>query len=57
VTAKTREQLVPNSHRIDGELVRADEESATLATEGGEVEVPYEQVKAARTVFEWGAKK
>jgi ribosome maturation factor RimP len=37
-----------------GALVSADAEAFTIATEGGELRVPYSDVASARTVFEWG---
>ncbi len=37
-----------------GELVSADAEAFTIATDGGELRVPYRNVASARTVFEWG---
>ncbi len=40
------------AHR--GELVSADAEAFTIATDGGELRVPYANVASARTVFEWG---
>lgn len=57
VTVKTRERLVPDSHRIDGGIRQAGDEAVTIVTESGdEVDVPYDQIKSARTVFEWGAR-
>ena len=56
VTVKTREQLVSSSHRIDGVIERADETAVLVQTDETEVTVPYEQIKSARTVFEWGAR-
>ena len=50
---KTREKLVGDSHRIDGTIGQAAEAAVTLVTDKGEVEVPYEAIKSARTVFEW----
>lgn len=41
-----------NAHR--GALVSADAEAFTIATDGGELRVPYGNVASARTVFEWG---
>lgn len=52
-TVKTREKLFGDSHRIDGVIAKAAEDSITLETEKGSVEVPYEAIKSARTVFEW----
>jgi ribosome maturation factor RimP len=37
-----------------GALVSADAEAFTIATDGGELRVPYGNVASARTVFEWG---
>ena len=37
-----------------GALVSADAEAIVVATDGGELRVPYENVSSARTVFEWG---
>lgn len=54
VTIKTTEKLMEGSHRIDGRLVSASEDRATVETEVGEkVEVPLASVRSARTVFEW----
>ena len=57
VTIKTRERLVEGSHRIDGTIRDAGESEVTIETDrDGDVNVPYEQIKSARTVFEWGAR-
>jgi ribosome maturation factor RimP len=53
VVIKTRERLFENSHRIDGVIAEATEDQATVKTQTGQVSVPYEQIKSARTVFEW----
>ncbi|MGH2729055.1 MAG: ribosome maturation factor RimP [Actinomycetota bacterium] len=53
VVVKTKDLLVGESHRIDGVVVDAGRESVRLSTAGGEVEVPYQEIKSARTVFEW----
>jgi ribosome maturation factor RimP len=37
-----------------GALVSADAEAFTIATDGGELRVPYGDVASARTVFDWG---
>lgn len=54
VVVKTTTQFVPNSNRIEGTLEDADDRAARIALDGGTVEVPYDQIKSARTVFEWG---
>jgi ribosome maturation factor RimP len=50
---KTRERLLPESHRIEGVIAAASEESVRLETGSGEVDVPYGQLRSARTIFEW----
>jgi ribosome maturation factor RimP len=40
---------------FEGALVSADAEAIVIASDGGELRVPYEDVASARTVFEWGA--
>ena len=39
----------------EGALVSADAEAIGIASDGGELRVPYADVASARTVFEWGA--
>ena len=41
----------------DGALVSADAEAIVLATDGGELRVPYPDIVSARTVFDWSAEK
>ena len=53
VIVKTSEILVGNSHRIDGTIVEAKETAVIVEVAGGKVEVPYDSIKSARTVFEW----
>jgi ribosome maturation factor RimP len=54
VIVKTRSRMVGDSHRVDGTILEARDESVTLRTDQQEeVDVPYEEVKSARTVFEW----
>jgi ribosome maturation factor RimP len=50
---KTREKLTPESHRIEGVIAEATEDCVRLDTGKAEVEVPYEQLRSARTIFEW----
>lgn len=38
-----------------GALVSADAEAIVIATDDGELRVPYPNVASARTVFEWGS--
>ncbi len=53
VTVKTKERLVGNSHRIDGVIVGTRAEEIVIRVAENEVEVPLDQVRWARTVFEW----
>jgi ribosome maturation factor RimP len=39
---------------LEGALVSADAEAIVLASDGGELRVPYADIASARTVFEWG---
>lgn len=43
-----------NLRRLKGELTAADDRSVTVATDGGDHTVSYEQIAKAKTVFEWG---
>ncbi len=56
VVVKTRERLASESHRLEGTIEAADDEKLLLRTEDGQagvMELPYESIKSARTVFEW----
>jgi len=54
VIVKTKSRMVGDSHRVDGTILEAGDDSVTLRTDQqAEVDVPYEEVKSARTVFEW----
>ena len=39
---------------LEGALVSADAEAIAIASEGGELRVPYADIESARTVVEWG---
>ena len=53
VVVKTREKLLGDSHRIDGVIVGAEEAVVVIAAADRKVDVPYESIRSARTVFEW----
>lgn len=53
VIVKTKDRLFANSHRIDGEIAEAGAENVQIVVNGDAVEVPYDAIKSARTVFEW----
>jgi len=38
-----------------GALISADAEAIVIATDGGELRVPYEEIASARTVADWDA--
>lgn len=51
---KTTEILAGNSHRLEGTIGEAGPDHVVLDLgEAGTVEVPYERIKSAKTVFEW----
>jgi ribosome maturation factor RimP len=50
---KTHEVVGGNTHRLDGIIAAADDSAVTIDTAAGPVAVPYEQVKSARTIFDW----
>lgn len=53
VVVKTKEPLAGNSHRLEGSIVDAGDDVVSIDTGEGQLKVPYEEIKAARTVFEW----
>ena len=40
-----------------GTILAASERQLKIATDGGEVNVPFEAIASARTVFEWGGRR
>jgi ribosome maturation factor RimP len=50
---KTHERLAADSHRIEGVIAAATDDVVKLDTGSGEVDVPYDQLRSARTIFEW----
>ncbi|MDQ3878390.1 MAG: ribosome maturation factor RimP [Actinomycetota bacterium] len=50
---KTKTPFVGNSNRIEGRIARVEDASVILSTASEEVEVPFEAIKSARTVFSW----
>ncbi|HZA19918.1 MAG TPA: ribosome maturation factor RimP [Actinomycetota bacterium] len=53
VVVKTRDPLVKEGHRIEGVIAGTSGNGIRVTTSQGDIEVPYEQIKTARTVFEW----
>lgn len=53
VVVKTREPLVANSHRVEAVIVDASDAVVRLSVGDRELEVPYDDIRSARTVFEW----
>jgi ribosome maturation factor RimP len=45
--------LVDGRRVHEGALVSADAEAIVIASDGGELRVPYDGIASARTVFEW----
>ena len=54
VKIRTTEQVAGARTHV-GALVSADAEAIVVATDGGEVRVPYDQIASARTVADWDA--
>ena len=53
VVVKTAERLVGDSHRIEGVIAAVDDRGVILDLGAETVEMPFEAIKSARTVFEW----
>ena len=53
VIVKTTEVLAGNSHRLEGTVTAANAAVFSLRVGDETIEVPYDAVKTARTVFEW----
>lgn len=53
VVVKTSSPLVGDTNRIEGLIASADNSGVVLEVDGDEVQVPYDVIKTARTVFEW----
>jgi ribosome maturation factor RimP len=54
VRVRTTEQIDGARNHV-GALVSADAETIVIATEGGELRVPYDRIASARTVADWEA--
>lgn len=50
---KTKAPVAGNSNRIEGRIAGVGEQAVMLATAEGEIEVPLESIRSARTVFSW----
>ena len=53
VVVKTKQRVVGDSHRVEGVIVSASGEEVELETGDGEVKLPYDEIRSARTIFEW----
>jgi ribosome maturation factor RimP len=55
VVVKTKARMVNNSHRLEGVIAATDDNAVRLTTDSDDVEVvvPFDEIRAARTVFEW----
>jgi ribosome maturation factor RimP len=52
---KVRTAAAIGGRRVhEGALVSADAEAIVVASDGGELRVPYADIASASTVFEWG---
>ncbi|HEX2057051.1 MAG TPA: hypothetical protein VHI71_01670 [Actinomycetota bacterium] len=59
VVVKTKDKLVGDTHRLDATVDGATPDAVVLRRDGdaSTVEVPFDAIKSARTVFEWNAGK
>ena len=57
VTVKTKEKLVGDSHRVDGTVAETTDDGVVITVDGRDeqVEIPFDAVRTARTVFEWNS--
>jgi ribosome maturation factor RimP len=53
VVMKTKQRMFGDSHRVEGVISSAGSDSVKLDVNEAPVEVPYDEIKSARTVFEW----
>jgi ribosome maturation factor RimP len=53
VVMKTKERMVGDSHRLEGVISEAGPQAVSIEVDAAAVEVPYDEIKTARTVFEW----
>ena len=53
VVVKTTEPVVGGSNRIEGVIAGTSGRGVRLEVEQGEVELGYDSIKSARTVFDW----
>src|ERR671914_2874777 len=53
VVVKTKTPLVDDSHRVDGVISGATDSAVRLRTDDRELDVPLDQIRSARTIFEW----
>ncbi len=53
VVVKTTERLVGDSHRVEGVIAAAGPDGVKLETPEGNLVLPYDVIKYARTVFDW----
>ena len=53
VVVKTTERLVGGSHRLEGTIAETTGDAVKLDLNDDAVEVPFDRIKSARTVFEW----
>ena len=53
VVMKTTERLVGGSHRLEGTIATVTPRVVRLDLDPDQVDVAYDQIKSARTVFEW----
>lgn len=53
IVMKTKERMFGDSHRLEGVISAAGSDSVKLQLDATAVDVPYDEIKSARTIFEW----
>ncbi len=53
VVVKTKERMLPDSHRLEGTILGADDAGVRVAVGDRQLHIAYDAIKSARTVFEW----
>jgi ribosome maturation factor RimP len=53
VVVKTKAPLVGDSNRVDGVISGSTDSAVRLRTDDEELDVPLDQIRSARTIFEW----
>jgi ribosome maturation factor RimP len=53
VVVKAKRPLFSDGNRVEGTILEADQDSVRIEDRAGVVDVRYDEIKSARTIFEW----